>query len=141
MLFFTWFGPQFGPQFKKGWEALLCKVHSAHIDKICCAGKALPGVNFINILRALFLYEQFVQSQTLRRKKLLKRFSYQKRAHKTLMKLTAGSFSSWWNALSFSWYTYMRVAFSCECINCMVRARFTVYTQIVTLEDESCHYY
>jgi hypothetical protein len=51
------------------------------------------GVNFINILCTRFWYKSaFIlrQSQNVTREKLLKRLSYEKGAHKTLMKLTKG---------------------------------------------------
>jgi len=47
-----------------------------------------PRVNFINILLAYFFVQEFVQSQTLSTKKLLKNLLYKKCAHKMLMKLT-----------------------------------------------------
>jgi len=55
-----------------------------------------PGVNFINVLQARFLYKILAPKITKlcfgfeTRKKLPKRLSYQKRALKTLMKLTIG---------------------------------------------------
>ncbi len=53
-----------------------------------------PSVNFINILRAHFLYESaflpksFCQSHHVTREKLPKALSYEKLVHEMLMKLT-----------------------------------------------------
>jgi hypothetical protein len=46
--------------------------------------KVTPAVNFINVLRAHFLYKSLFKSQNVTRKRL----SYEKGVHKTLMKLT-----------------------------------------------------
>jgi len=50
-------------------------------------------VNFINILRAQFLYKKLapkIKSQKISRKKLLKDFRTKKAARKMLMKITQG---------------------------------------------------
>jgi len=55
--------------------------------------KLTPGLNFINILRTIFLYESCFGSffyVHVTRGKLPKRRSYKKSVRKTLMKLTAG---------------------------------------------------
>jgi len=48
------------------------------------------GANFINILRAHFLYEILFKAKLLSREKLLKRLLYKKCARKMSMKLTPG---------------------------------------------------
>jgi len=58
-------------------------------------GKHCPTVNFINVLRTHFLCEIFapkITKQNIFREKLLNLLSYEKRARKTLMKLTPKTF-------------------------------------------------
>ena len=65
----------------------------------------LLDVNFNNILRTHFFVQKFIQSQTLSREKLLKRLSYEKFAHKMLMKLTKGISGNAWFEQFLATYT------------------------------------